>query len=99
LAGTIIVLMLAGGTVLEEYATGEASSVLQGLAKWIPRNAHRVKGETTEYIPLETVGSGDILVIFTHESCSVDGVVVSGHGSMNEAYLTGGAVSPVEVSR
>jgi len=89
LAGTIIVLMLAGGTVLEEYATGKASSVLDALAKRIPRNAHRVTGETTNDIPVESVAPGDVLVIFPHESCPVDGVVVSGHGSMNEAYLTG----------
>jgi heavy metal translocating P-type ATPase len=89
LAGTIIVLMLAGGTVLEEYATGKAASVLDALAKRIPRNAHRVNGEITEDTPVESVTPGDVLVIFPHESCPVDGVVVSGHGSMNEAYLTG----------
>jgi heavy metal translocating P-type ATPase len=89
LAGTIIVLMLAGGTVLEEYATGKASSVLDALAKRIPRIAHRLNGETTEDILVGAVKPGDVVVIFPHESCPVDGVVVSGHGSMNEAYLTG----------
>jgi len=89
LAGAIIVLMLAGGTVLEGYATGKASSVLDALAKRIPRNAHCVDGDTTKDIPVEAVTPGDILVIFPHESCPVDGVVVSGRGSMNEAYLTG----------
>ncbi|HEU0123232.1 MAG TPA: heavy metal translocating P-type ATPase, partial [Bryobacteraceae bacterium] len=32
---------------------------------------------------------GDQLIVFPHEACPVDGVVVAGRGSMNEAYLTG----------
>lgn len=85
LAGTIIVLMLAGGTVLEQYATGKASSVLDALAKRMPTIAHRADGD----IPVEQVKPGDELVVFPHETCPVDGVVVKGHGTMNEAYLTG----------
>ncbi len=85
LAGTIIVLMLAGGTVLEQYATGKASSVLDALAKRMPTIAHRGDGD----IPVEQVKPGDELVVFPHETCPVDGVVVKGHGTMNEAYLTG----------
>ena len=89
LAGTIIVLMLAGGTVLEQYATGRASSVLDALAQRMPRIAHRIKADTTEDFPIESISPGDLLVIFPHETCPVDGVVTIGRGTMNEAYLTG----------
>ena len=93
LAGTIIVLMLAGGTVLEQYATKKASSVLDALAQRMPRTAHRVPskvvGEATEDVPVEAIQPGDALMIFPHETCPVDGEVTAGHGSMNEAYLTG----------
>ena len=89
LAGTIIVLMLAGGTVLEQYATGRASSVLDALAQRMPRIAHRIKADTTEDFPIESISPGDLLVIFPHETCPVDGVVTIGRGTINEAYLTG----------
>ena len=88
-AGTIIVLMLAGGTVLEQYATKKASSVLDALAQRMPRTAHRVVGEATEDVPVEAIKPGDALIIFPHETCPVDGEVTAGNGSMNEAYLTG----------
>ena len=88
-AGTIIVLMLAGGTVLEQYATKKASSVLDALAQRMPRTAHRVVGEATEDVPVEAIQPGDSLIIFPHETCPVDGEVTAGNGSMNEAYLTG----------
>ena len=42
LAGAIIVLMLAGGTGLEQYASRRASSVLAAFAKRMPRVAHRI---------------------------------------------------------
>ena len=89
LAGAIIVLMLAGGTVLEQYATGKASSVLDALASRLPLVAHRLRGEGTEEVPVEKIQPGDRLVVFPHETCPVDGTVVAGHGTMNEAYLTG----------
>jgi len=88
-AGAVIVLMLSGGSALEQYATRRASSVLEALAARMPHTAHRVRGETTEDVPASAVRPGDDLILFPHEACPVDGVVLSGHGSMNEAYLTG----------
>lgn len=88
-AGTVIVLMLAGGTVLEEYATRRASSVLDALARRMPRTAHRVRGPETEDVPVEEIVPGDEVVVFPHETCPVDGLVIAGRGTMNEAYLTG----------
>jgi heavy metal translocating P-type ATPase len=88
-AGAVIVLMLSGGSALEQYATRRASSVLEALVARMPHTAHRVRGEVTEDLPVSEVLPGDELVLFPHESCPVDGIVISGHGSMNEAYLTG----------
>jgi cation transport ATPase len=36
LVGSIVVLMLSGGAVLEEFATQRASSVLEALSKRMP---------------------------------------------------------------
>ena len=41
LVGTIVVLMLAGGTALEEFASRRASRVLDALAKRMPSIAHQ----------------------------------------------------------
>jgi heavy metal translocating P-type ATPase len=89
LAGTIIVLMLAGGTLLEQYATRKASSVLDALARRMPRIAHRLNGDVSEEVPVEEIQPGDLLRLLPHETCPVDGTVIAGRGSMNEAYLTG----------
>jgi heavy metal translocating P-type ATPase len=55
----------------------------------MPRIAHRVSGEGTVDVSTSAVEAGDVLVVFPHELCPVDGVVIGGHGSMDESYLTG----------
>jgi heavy metal translocating P-type ATPase len=89
LAGSIIVLMLAGGEALENYALRSASSVLAALAKRVPSIAHRKRGTEIVDVALLDVAAGDILVIYPHDICPVDGVVTEGHGVMDESYLTG----------
>ena len=89
LAGSIIVLMLAGGEALESYALRSASSVLGALAKRMPSIAHRTQAGNLQDVPLEGIAVGDTLVIYPHEICPADGVVVEGHGVMDESYLTG----------
>jgi heavy metal translocating P-type ATPase len=89
LAGSIVVLMLSGGTALEEYATRRASSVLAALAKRMPRIAHRQQGGQLRDVDVSQVQVGERLVVFPHEICPADGVVVEGRGAMDEAYLTG----------
>lgn len=89
LAGALVVLMLSGGEALEAIAVRRASSVLEALAKRMPSLAHRKIDGIARDVALSEVGVGDILLVFPHETCPVDGVVVEGHGSMDESYLTG----------
>ena len=84
----IVVLMLSGGQALEGFATRRASSVLNALAKRIPQTAHRT-GAAVEDVSIDAIVVGDELIIYPHEICPVDGLVVSGQGSMDESYLTG----------
>jgi heavy metal translocating P-type ATPase len=89
LAGTLVVLMLSGGEALEAYAVRSASSVLAALSKRMPSVAHRKIDSQLEDVPLEQVAVGDVLLVFPHEVCPIDGTVVDGHGVMDESYLTG----------
>ncbi|HUJ21542.1 MAG TPA: heavy metal translocating P-type ATPase [Bryobacteraceae bacterium] len=89
LVGAIVVLMLSGGAALEHYATRRASAVLDALAQRMPTIAHRKSESGMAEIALSEIAIGDTLVVLPHEICPVDGVVVAGHGSMDESYLTG----------
>jgi len=96
LAGSIIVLMLAGGEALESYALRSASSVLRALAKRMPSVAHRKKDSVISDVTLADVAVGDTLVVYPHDICPVDGTVLEGNGVMNEAFLTG---EPFEIPK
>ena len=96
LVGSIIVLMLSGGAALEQFATRRASSVLDALAKRMPLVAHRKNDGAIADADLQQIAIGDLLVVFPHEICPVDGSVVEGHGVMDESYLTG---EPYQMSK
>ena len=89
LAASLVIVMLASGSVLESFAVKKASSVLEALAKRMPAVAHRKHNGELNDIPTEKVGIGDQLLVLPHEICPVDGTVVEGAGSMDESYLTG----------
>jgi heavy metal translocating P-type ATPase len=96
LVAAIVVLMLSGGTALEQFATRRASSVLDALARRMPQTAHRKINSTLSDASLDEIAIGDTVVVFPHEICPVDGVVIEGQGKMDEAYLTG---EPYEISK
>jgi len=96
LVGAIIVLMLSGGGALESYASQRASSVLDALHKRTPKLAHRRTDSGQTDVPLDAVRIGDRIAILPHEIAPVDGIVIEGHGRMDESYLTG---EPFEISK
>lgn len=96
LAATLIILMLSSGQVLEAYAMRKASSVLLALVERMPNIVHLKISNKIEDIPLKDIKINDEVVVYPHETCPVDGVVIEGHGSMDESYLTG---EPYQISK
>jgi heavy metal translocating P-type ATPase len=96
LVASIVVLMLSGGSALEEFATKRASRVLDALAKRMPSVSHKKSAEGLIDVKVADIKVGDTLVVLPHEICPVDATVTEGQGSMNEAYLTG---EPFEVEK
>ena len=96
LAAVIIILMVATGQALETYAMRKASSVLLALAERMPAIVHRKTSNDIVDIPLNDVHIGDNIVVYPHETCPTDGIVIEGKGSMDESYLTG---EPYQISK
>jgi heavy metal translocating P-type ATPase len=96
IAGALVVLMLSGGSALEDFAMRRASSVLDALAKRMPSIAHKREGVRMSDLSVGEVRAGDELIVLPHELCPVDGMVLEGHGSMDESYLTG---EPYRISK
>jgi cation transport ATPase len=110
IASMIIVLMLAGGRALEDYAAGRAKGELTALLERVPQTAHRERagspaaGTDTavthtdgqhEDVPAADVEIGDILLVKPGEVVPLDGVMLSESGTFDESSLTGESL-PVE---
>jgi Cu+-exporting ATPase len=93
-AAAIIVLVLLG-QVLELRAREQTSGAIKALLDLAPKTARRLTDGGDEEIPLEHVQVGDRLRVRPGEAVPVDGVVVEGHGAVDESMVTGEAM-PVE---
>lgn len=96
LAGIVVAIMYAGGTVLEDFAVARAERNLRSLVDRAPRFAHRRTGQTVEDIPIDKVMNGDALVIRAGEIIPVDGLIISPHVVIDESAVTG---EPIPVTR
>ncbi len=95
-AAAVITTLVLLGQVLElraRHATTGAIKALLGLA---PKTARRIDDDGREKdVPLASVEVGDRLRVRPGEKIPVDGVVESGHSSVDESMITGEPI-PVE---
>jgi heavy metal translocating P-type ATPase len=96
LAGIVVAIMYAGGTVLEDFAIARAERNLKSLVDRAPRIAHRRVDQIVEDVPIEEVRIGDAIVIRAGEVIPVDGLVASPIAVIDESALTG---EPIPVTR
>ena len=85
---TLIVIMLLGHWI-EMASIQGASRALEHLAALVPAEAHRMVGDRVEDVPVSELRVGDQVLIRPGEQIPVDGVVLDGASSVNEAFLTG----------
>ena len=96
-AALIVVLMLTGGEALEDYANRRAKRELDALLARAPQFAHLVVDGGYQEVPVDQVRVGDALLVRPSEIVPVDGVLLSGRGTFDQASITGESI-PVEKS-
>lgn len=96
-AAMIIVIMMTGGTSLEDYAEKRAHGELDVLLRGSPQLAHIIRGRKTIDVKASEVKVGDKIVIKPGETVPVDAVIIEGTSSFDEATLTGESL-PVDHS-
>ncbi|MEZ4413313.1 MAG: heavy metal translocating P-type ATPase [Gemmatimonadales bacterium] len=84
-----IIALILLGNYLEARAKGRASAAIRKLVALRPDTAHVVRGGEVLELPLGQVRSGDELLVRPGETIPVDGVVLEGTTSVDEAMLTG----------
>ena len=95
-AAAVIAVLVLLGEVLQLRARANTSGAIRALLKLAPQTAIRVRPDgSDEDIPLDQVHKGDRLRVRPGEKVPVDGEVLEGHSSVDEALVTGEPL-PVE---
>ncbi|MDP1607528.1 MAG: heavy metal translocating P-type ATPase [Rhodocyclaceae bacterium] len=87
-SATVITLVLLG-KILEARAKAKTSAAIESLMKLQPQTAFVERGEQIVELPVASLIPGDVIVVRPGEAVPVDGTVLSGNSSANEAMLTG----------
>lgn len=96
-AAAVIVTLVLLGQVLELRARGRTGAAIRALLGLAPKTARRVsEGGKEEDVPLDLVRPGDLLRIRPGEKVPVDGTVMEGLSSIDEAMITG---EPIPVQK
>lgn len=90
-AATIITLVLLGN-VFEKRSVTQTTSAVKDLIKFQQVNANRIIDGTVEVISARDVKPGDTLIVNQGDKIPVDGEIISGSASVDEAMLTGESV-------
>lgn len=77
------------GALLEELTVGKANSGIAELVKLSPATACRVRDGSEEIVRANEVKVGDVLRVRPGERIPVDGVIVNGMTSVDQAVMTG----------
>ncbi len=95
-AGEVAFIMQLGG-LLEDLTVARARAGIEKLVHLTPQTARRITEGTESIIPAENVRVGDIIRVLPGETIPVDGVILSGQTSINQAVMTGESL-PVDKS-
>uniref|UniRef100_UPI0025EED18D heavy metal translocating P-type ATPase n=1 Tax=uncultured Intestinimonas sp. TaxID=1689265 RepID=UPI0025EED18D len=87
-AGEVAFIMQLGA-LLEDLTVAKARAGIEKLVHLTPRTARVLTQAGEEILPAEQVQVGDLLRVLPGEAVPVDGVVVSGETSIDQAVMTG----------
>jgi Cd2+/Zn2+-exporting ATPase len=89
LSAAFVAFMMIFGKVLEDFTSERARKALEDLEKITPTVACVRRDGQESLIPVEELVPGDLVIVRSGERIAVDGKVVSGQASVNQAPITG----------
>ncbi|CAH2716450.1 Cadmium-transporting ATPase [Neobacillus rhizosphaerae] len=93
--GAVVVILFAISEVLEGYSMDKARNSIRSLMEMAPTEAIVVRNGQEVLLKAEDIEVGDIMHVKPGQIIAMDGIIVEGHSSVNQAAITGESV-PVE---
>lgn len=91
----IVVFFMRIGVFAERFTSEKARQLLKELTALAPARARVLRGEEEVDVAIEEVATGDIVIVRPGERVPVDGVVIDGQATFDQAAITGESM-PVE---
>lgn len=92
----VVVFFMRVGDFAEHFTTERGRRAVKDLMALAPRTARIEREGIEQEIPIEQVQVGQVVIVRPGETIPVDGEVMSGQATVNQAAITGEAM-PVEV--
>ena len=96
-ATVMIPTLISVGKYLEARAKGRTSEAISRLVDLAPRRASVIRDGAEVEIDAAELMIGDIVVVREGQTVPTDGVIVEGHGALDQSMLTGESV-PVDLT-
>ncbi|WZY00922.1 heavy metal translocating P-type ATPase [Bacillus sp. FSL W7-1360] len=93
--GAIIVVLFAVGETLERFSMDRARQSIRSLMGKTPKTATVKRDGHEVSVKVEDVTIGEMMIVKPGEKIALDGTVVTGHSTVNQAAITGESL-PVE---
>ncbi|MBZ0133705.1 MAG: heavy metal translocating P-type ATPase [Rhodocyclaceae bacterium] len=88
-ASAAVITLVLMGKLLEARAKAKTSAAIEALIRLQPQTARVLRDGVLVEVAVDSLNPGDVFVVRPGESVPVDGEVVEGASSVNEAMLTG----------
>ena len=92
LSGAVVLMIILIAEYIASASTEKARSSIKELIGSVPKTAIVKKGNQELTVQIADLKIGDIIMVKTGEKIPVDGKVVAGDGSVNQAPITGESV-------
>ena len=94
-SAAMIIAFVMLGKYLETLSKGKASAAIKKLVNFQAKKANIIRNGEIVEIDINEVSKGDIVFIKSGEKIPVDGTIIEGHSTIDEAMITGESI-PVE---
>ncbi len=91
----VVVFMMHIGNFVEHFTTERSRKAVKDLTRMMPQTARIEKNGVEQEVAVGKVAAGDVVVIRPGEVIPVDGEVISGEATIDQASITGESM-PVE---
>ena len=90
--GAVVVILFAISEALERYSMDKARQSIESLMDIAPKEALIRRGNKEMMVHVDDIQVGDVMIVKPGQKLAMDGVVIKGTSTLNQAAITGESV-------